>query len=82
MKKKYQVVAGIVLILLLIGSMKSLWDIDIFVGALSTGSAVIVYGGLVKSYDFYHAALIRLMLCISGITILSVAIIIDKGGQT
>jgi hypothetical protein len=81
MKQKIKIVAGIVLILLVIGSIKSLWDIDIFIGALSTGSALIVYGGLIKSYDFYHAALIRLMFCISGLAILSVALLIDNGGK-
>ena len=79
MKRKYQITIGIVLILLVIGSIKSLWDIDIFIGAVSTGSALIVYGSFVKSYDFYHAALIRLMLCISSLSILSVALLIDKG---
>jgi len=59
--------------------MKSLWDIDIFIGAVSTRSAIIAYGGFVKSYDFYHVALIRLMICISDLSILSVALLIDKG---
>lgn len=59
-QNKFIAAIGYVMIIFLI--FKSIWDIDIVVGSLLSGGRILVYGGFINTLDFYHMALIRLIV--------------------
>ncbi|MEE9573883.1 MAG: hypothetical protein V3W20_12590 [Candidatus Neomarinimicrobiota bacterium] len=62
MNKKIIISFGYVAIF--ISALKSMWDIDVSMGAVISRGQVILYGGAIPTLDFYHSALIRLLFSI------------------
>lgn len=58
------IVSSFGFVALLLSAIKSIWDIDVCLGSALAGGNVVIYGGTTPLLDFYHLALIRLLLSI------------------
>ena len=81
MKHKERILVGVVLAVCIISAIQALWNIDIAVSSLATHGTMISLTGMLSTVDYYHVALLRLFMSVSGIAIISVALLADNGGQ-
>jgi hypothetical protein len=81
MNKSERIVAGIASAYFLIMAVQAIWNIDIAVSSFASKGTMITITGIVNIMDYYHAALLRAFFAISMLGILSIALLIDKGGQ-